>query len=529
MLEIILTREDANTEVALLTEWLAPDGAEVRKGDPVCVVETTKASLEFEAPGTGTLVHLYEGGAEVELGRTIALIAESIDELEEARARRDDTPSTPREATAPSQRKATKKAVELAERHGIDLDAIDKQGFITGEDVEALVAAQAAAEEPVDPVLAGVSIENVTLPASLALEETVGAVDETLLESLRTEPDGFRALSSEEKVAAYREHGAVIGEGVVLDAGTLIVAPRIVLGDGVRIGAGGTIECDEIAAIGAVTHFGPGLDLRCRRAFVGAGVHASGSIAIGGGGHRDPWATLTIGDSAFLGDSAFVNVCRPVLIGSEVFLTMRSMIVTHNIGHSLLEGFENRFAAVVLEDRSQIGLGTVVYAGCRVGREAIVASNSYVVSDIPAGALAIGVPAKAVGHAKRTLSRQQQAELARRMIDELQELIALRGNAVEPLAGVQGFAVSAGEARSHIVLVERLRAGDELPAGAAETVVLTLEYAGDTPPDGTAVIDLLGRQLHGTGGVALETVREFCRKRGIKLSPGPWRYPGGLI
>ena len=31
---------------------------------------------------------------------------------------------------------------------------------------------------------------------------------------------------------------------------------------------------------------------------------------------------------------------------------MRSLIVTHNIGHSVLEGFENRFAPVVLEDRA---------------------------------------------------------------------------------------------------------------------------------------------------------------------------------
>ena len=62
---------------------------------------------------------------------------------------------------------------------------------------------------------------------------------------------------------------------------------------------------------------------------------------------------------------------------------MRSMIVTHNIGHSVLEGFENRFAPVVLEDRSQVGLGAVLYAGARIGAEAIVASNSYVVGDDP--------------------------------------------------------------------------------------------------------------------------------------------------
>jgi hypothetical protein len=47
--------------------------------------------------------------------------------------------------------------------------------------------------------------------------------------------------------------------------------------------------------------------------------------------------------------------------------------------------------------------------------------------------------------------------------------------------------------------------------------------------EGVAVIDLMARRLHGSGGVVLDSVREFCRKRGIKLEPGPWSYPGGLI
>ena len=38
-------------------------------------------------------------------------------------------------------------------------------------------------------------------------------------------------------------------------------------------------------------------------------------IRVGGGGHRDPWATFVIGDQGFIGDEAFVNVGRPVLIG----------------------------------------------------------------------------------------------------------------------------------------------------------------------------------------------------------------------
>ena len=319
-------------------------------------------------------------------------------------------------------------------------------------------------------------------------------------------------------MTALRDAGARIGDGVDLGEGSLVVAPRIVIEDGVRLGPRATIVCEEVVAIGELSQFGSDLELRCRRAFLGAGIWGGRSVRFGGGGHRDPWATLTIGDLAFVGDEAFVNVCRPVLIGREVFLTMRSIIVTHNIGHSVLEGFENRFAPVVLEDRSQVGLGAVLYAGSRVGAEAIVASNSYVVGDIPAGAFAIGVPAKATGSSSHKLSDSRRADLARRMIDDLHELLVLRGHDASAIAD-DGFEVEG----TRVTFTESFRGGVKAPA-----VVLALDVRGDVP-DGVAVIDLLGRRVHGSGGVVLDSVREFCRKRGIKLEPGPWSYPGGLI
>ena len=518
MLEIVLTREDANTEFALLAEWLVEDRTEVSQGQPVCVVETTKATVEIEAPGAGTLVQLYDDGVEVELGKTVALVAESAEELESALVRREPAPAA--EAT-PAERKATKKAVELAERHGVDLATIDKRGFITEKDVEAAIANAAAAAGPSSrPALAGVSASGVSLPASLDLDERAGRLDEGFLESLRSDPDAFRALSSEEKVERYRANGAEIGHGVVFGLGTIVVAPQIVISPGVAIDQHGTVIGEELVAIGELTQFGRDLDLRCRRAYLGAGIWAGRSIRIGGGGHRDPWATLAVGDLAFIGDEAFVNVCRPVLIGREAFLTMRSMIVTHNIGHSPLEGFENRFAPVVLEDRAQVGLGAVLYAGVRVGAEAIVASSSYVVGDIPARAFAIGVPAKVTGSAAHTVSPARQAELGRKMIDELHELLALRGHDVS--------AVRDGDERGFEVDGTRVSFAPSYGGGDGPAVVLTLE-APDRVPDGVAVLDLLGRNVHGEGGVVLESVREFCRKRGIRFEPGPWRYRGGLL
>jgi acetyltransferase-like isoleucine patch superfamily enzyme len=502
-----------------------PDRERVEKGQVVCLVETSKALLELEAPGNGILLHLYGEGDEVELGGRIAVIAESDEELAAAE---ESSPAKALSVEPAGPANATRRAVELAEEHGIDLATIEKDGFITAEDVERLVAARAAEEVVTAPGLfQGISLEGVTLPAVLELPEEEGRLEESFLESLRSDPDAFRSLSSDERCDAYRRHGASIGDGVRLGEGTILIAPRIVVGDGVAIGDGGLVRCEEVFAVGALTNVGPRLEIQCRRAFIGANGHLGRDVRVGGGGRRDPWATLAVGDLVFVGDEAFINPCRPVVIGREVFVTMRSMLVTHNIGHSVLEGFENRFAPIVLEDRAQVGLAAVVYAGCRLGREAIVASNSYVVSDVPAGKLAIGVPAKTIGVSARPVPRARQPQLVRRMLDDLRELLELRG--VDVAAGSDhSIAIRVDGTTSLVLFVEKVDTTFEPPETDGELVVLTLEVAGE-PSEGLAVLDLVGRRLHGTGGIVLDSVREFCRKRGIRLDPGPWRYRGGLI
>ena len=503
------------------------DRAEVRKGHAVCVVETSKASVEIEAEGDGTLVQLVPAGVEVELGTCIALVAQGDGELAAAEARQQA--EIPEEPGQPALRNVTRKAAELAARHGVDLEQIDKAGFITADDVEAIVAGNTEEQPAGDPVFAGLSIENVTLPAVFSLGADVGVLDPEFLATLQADPAAFGALASEEKVEAYRRAGARVGEGVRLGNGTVVVAPRIVLEDGVSIGDGGSVRCDEVFAAGELAAFGPRLEVACRRAFVGAGLWAGREIRIGGGGHRDPWATFVIGEQGFIGDAAFINVGRPVLIGREAFVTMRSVLVTHNIGHSPLEGFENRFAGIVLEDRVQVGIGAVVYAGCRIGRESIVASNSYVVADISAGSLAVGVPARVAGASSRPLSRPRQVAAAQRIVDDLAELLGLRGIETEPLelADAHGIALPRPDGPARVLFVERNEPGS-VAAGEGETVVLTLAAAAE-PPEGCAVLDLLARRVQGEGGVVLESVRELCRRRGIRFEPGPWRYRGGLV
>ena len=118
----------------------------------------------------------------------------------------------------------------------------------------------------------------------------------------------------------------------------------------------------------------------------------------------------------------------------------------------------------------------------------------------------------------------------RKMVDDLQELLGLRGVETGPLSadGVRGFELTGAEGPGRVVFLENLGPTTSLPAGEGDTVVLTLEASGDAP-DGCAVLDLLSRRASGEGGVLLDSVREFCRKRGIRFQPGPWRYGGGLV
>jgi acetyltransferase-like isoleucine patch superfamily enzyme len=530
-LDILLTREDANSESAVLVEWLARDGERVRKGQTVCVIETSKSAIEIESPGEGTLCHLAAEGEEVELGGRIAAIAADAGELADLHAARASAAAAAE--PAPSRpANVTRKAAELAAHHGIDLTLVSKSGFVTVEDVEALIAGQETRPQPTgaEGPLAGVSLEGVTLSAVLELDETTGVLDATFLDKLRADPESIRSLPSDEKCAAYARGGAAIGKDVHLGAGTLIVAPRIVLEDGVEIGDGARMECDEVICIGSLTLVRRGFELSCRRAFIGRGAYIGRDVRIGGGGAHDPQALVLLGDLLYLGDEAYVNPCRPVVVGREVFITMRSLIVTHNIGHSVLEGFENRFAPVVLEDRAQIGVGAVVYAGCRVGGESIVGSNSYVVTDIPAGKVALGVPARVAGEASRTLSPERRRKAAERIVDDLREHVELCGHEVGEVGpdAPTGFTIDVDGRTAQVLYVEELREAFDPPEVDGETVVLTLELIGH-PPDGCSVIDLVGRRVHGSGSVVLDSVREFCRKRGIRCEPEPWRYRGGLV
>lgn len=52
---------------------------------------------------------------------------------------------------------------------------------------------------------------------------------------------------------------------------------------------------------------------------------------------------------------------------------------------------------IVIEDDAWLGYGVIVLDGVRIGKGAVVGAGAVVTRDIPDGAIAVGVPARAVG------------------------------------------------------------------------------------------------------------------------------------
>jgi pyruvate dehydrogenase E2 component (dihydrolipoamide acetyltransferase) len=73
--DVIMPALGMAQETGILLQWLKAEGEEVTQGEPLMEIETDKATVEVEAPASGTLVNVTAGpGDEVPVGQVIARI-----------------------------------------------------------------------------------------------------------------------------------------------------------------------------------------------------------------------------------------------------------------------------------------------------------------------------------------------------------------------------------------------------------------------------------------------------------------------
>ena len=109
--QVLVPRESANDDHAILVAWSCADGDAVEAGQTICELEFSKAVVEITAPRSGFIFRLKDEAAEVPVGKPVALIADT--------AERPQLSATV--ARAPGSVKVSVKAQSLIDARGIDI------------------------------------------------------------------------------------------------------------------------------------------------------------------------------------------------------------------------------------------------------------------------------------------------------------------------------------------------------------------------------------------------------------------------
>jgi len=195
MTEVIMPKMGDGMEEGTLLEWLKKEGEKVKSGDVIGTIQTDKATLELEAPGSGVLTGLLiKGGETVPVGKAIAAILKDGESLPQnwqsgtgpsngakeggstpakevaqptsggstEGSQVQDAPAASASAPAPqaseSRIKASPLAKKIAAEKGIDLSTITGSGpggrIVEKDVIQAKPAAPAAAAPAFTPISA---------------------------------------------------------------------------------------------------------------------------------------------------------------------------------------------------------------------------------------------------------------------------------------------------------------------------------------------------------------------------------------
>jgi acetyltransferase-like isoleucine patch superfamily enzyme len=170
-----------------------------------------------------------------------------------------------------------------------------------------------------------------------------------------------------------------VGRGVVFGQGVVLRHPhKIRLGDGVTV--------DDLVVLDAKGTSNRGIDVG-RGVFLGRGTILSckdGDIEIGDHGNFGFHCEVFSGSSVRIGRHGLFAAQSYLVGGGHDFTEAQVAVIDQ----------PRTSRGIVLGDDVWLGTGAKVLDGVRVGSHVVVGANAVVTSDLPDGAVAVGVPAR---------------------------------------------------------------------------------------------------------------------------------------
>lgn len=343
---VLVPMINANERELEISDVLVTEGQQVRAGQPLFVVESTKASMDVEAPMAGFVRRLRaQPGQRLPVGAPLCALTATADEplegLEDDEQAQDEV-------------RATRKARELAQLHDIDLSSLQVDGIIKTSHVQAAIdglgrGGQPSLGAPQRVVVwgsGGHARAMVDLIRSSRPDlQIVAAVDDG--DQPPAEVLGVPVQGSSQDLASYRAQGvlhAALGIGAVTH---------------------NSLRAELFARLEALGFVLP--------SWVHRGAVVEPSVQMGRGCQLFPGAV--VGSKARLGDNVIVNsgvvVSHDCVIGDHTHLTPGAILAGDvKVGRNCV-----------------IGMGVTIYLGVTIGDNVTIANGCHILQDVPAGSV----------------------------------------------------------------------------------------------------------------------------------------------
>jgi pyruvate dehydrogenase E2 component (dihydrolipoamide acetyltransferase) len=213
MPEVVMPRLDPGMQSGKIVEWLKKEGEQVKKGEPILVVEGEKTTFEIEAPESGLLTRiLAKPGDDVPVTQAVAIIGEPTTRSESPPQQQTTHPTpsevSPQTATTPQPARqqviASPAARRLAQEQGVDISQVTGTGpggRITSEDIMAATkktAAQTTTQSRSPTVLKRTKLEGIRKAVA---ERLSYSARNTVAVTITMETDATTLVSLKEKAS----------------------------------------------------------------------------------------------------------------------------------------------------------------------------------------------------------------------------------------------------------------------------------------------------------------------------------------
>ncbi len=248
------------------------------------------------------------------------------------------------------------------------------------------------------------------------------------------------------------------------------------------------IECKDKFVVGDNSYIGPGTKITCRSFEAGDYLYMPSGVEIGRGGCNGVNSTVKIGNGVGIFENTIINPSDSIEIGDNCGIGAEVMIWTHGAWLDITQGFPSDFGPVKIGKNVWLPARSIVLPNVTIGNDVVIGINSIINRSLPSGCFAAGSPCKVIKENvyPKKLSRSELSDITHGIIDDWLELIKYKLGKID-------FSI-VYEMNNH-------------------EIILNI--------DGKITIyNIVDKTMEGGNGYIEEDLRDYLRRRGIKIYNG---------